>query len=84
MKRIIIILAISLALTSCQRSCTQLSRSIQTGERDYDIVMFSGGDTIFVDHFRGILNNSEHSDGIYYYKDGILVEISGDYVTKSK
>ena len=46
--------------------------------------MFSGGDTVFVDKFKGIVNNSENSDGIYYYKNGVLIEISGDYIVTSK
>lgn len=70
-------------MSSCQRGCTRMERSFQTSERDYEVVMFSGGDTVFVDKFRGIINNSEHSDGIYYYKNDELVEVSGDYVIHS-
>jgi hypothetical protein len=84
MKKTILIAIAVLTLSSCQRGCTKIERSFQTSERDYSIVMFSGGDTVFVDNFRGIVNNSEHSDGIYYYKNGELVEVSGDYVIKSK
>ena len=84
MKKTILIATAVLTLSSCQRGCTRFERNFQTSERDYSIVMFSGGDTVFVDNFRGIVNNSEHSDGIYYYKNGELVEVSGDYVIKSK
>ena len=74
---------VAIAMSSCQRGCSKISRSIQTSERDYEVVMFSGGDTVFVDKFRGIVNNSEASDGIYYYKNDELIEVSGDYVLKS-
>lgn len=84
MKKTIMIAMAALTLSSCQRSCTKIERSFQSSERDYSIVMFSGGDTVFVDNFKGIVNNSEHSDGIYYYKNGELIEVSGDYVIKSK
>lgn len=45
--------------------------------------MFSGGKVVFSDKFEGILNNSETSDGVYYYKGDSLIEISGDYTVKS-
>jgi len=84
MKKLLFITITALTLTSCQRGCTKLNKSFQTSERNYSITMFSGGDTVFVDSFRGIINNSESSDGVYYYnsKDE-LVEVSGDYVIKS-
>lgn len=85
MKNIIIISILTiLSMYSCQRGCTSVKRSLQTVDRDYTIVLFSGGDTVFVDSFRGIVNNSKESDGIYYYKNGQLIEVSGDYVIKSK
>ena len=80
----ITILLLALTLGSCQRSCEKFNRDVQISERDYTVVMFSGGDTVFVDNFTGIINNSEHSDGIYYYKNNELIEVSGDYVIKSK
>lgn len=84
MKKTVLIAISVLTLSSCQRGCAKIERSIQTSEMDYTIVMFSGGDTVYTDTFRGIVNNSEHSGGIYYYKNGELIEISGDYVIKSK
>ena len=45
--------------------------------------MYSGGDTVFYDRFNGIINNSEGSDGVYYYKGDTLIEVSGDYIIKS-
>lgn len=45
--------------------------------------MFSGGDTVFFDQPNTIINSSQNSDGIYYYKGDTLVEVSGDYILKS-
>ena len=83
MKKLFILIGISLILTSCQRGCTKMSRAVEVGDRNYSIIMFSGGDTVFVDHFRGMVNNSESSDGIYYFKGDKLIEVSGDYVITS-
>lgn len=84
MKKIILLSLTALFLTSCQRGCTKMERSFQVTERNYTVTVFSGGDTVFVDKFTGIINNSESSDGIYYYNsEGNLVEISGDYIIKS-
>lgn len=68
---------------SCSRTMTGCSRDYQTGDRDYQIEMYSGGEVVFSDRFTGMVNNSESSDGIYYYKGDTLVEVSGDYVIKS-
>lgn len=83
MRKLLIIALGVFTLSSCQRSCTKLNRSIQTSERNYEIVMYSGGDTVFYDDFKGIINNSDGSDGIYYYKGDTLIEVSGDYIIKS-
>lgn len=45
--------------------------------------MFSGGDTVFHDKFTGIVNGEQGTDGFFYFKDGVLVEVSGDYVLTS-
>jgi hypothetical protein len=84
MKKITLVLASALLMSSCQRGCTKINKEFQASERDYEIVMFSGGDTVFVDKFHGIVNNSEHSDGVYYYRNNMLIEVSGDYVISSK
>lgn len=84
MKKIFLLILVSSTLCGCQRSCQKIDRSFQMTDRDYTIVLYSGGDTVFVDHFNGIVNNSEASDGIYYTKDGTLIEVSGDYVITSK
>jgi len=82
MKKALILISV-FALTGCQRGCQKFDKAIQTSERNYEVIMFSGGDTVFVDKFTGIVNNSEHSDGIYYFKNNQLIEVSGDYVIKS-
>lgn len=83
MKKLIIYSAMFLMLTSCARSCGKLSREFQTSARNNEVVMYSGGDTVFYDKFNGIINNAEGSDGVYYYKGDTLVEVSGDYIIKS-
>lgn len=83
MRKLLVIALGFFTLSSCQRSCTQLNRNIQTSERNYEVTMYSGGDTVFYDNFKGIINNSEGSDGIYYYKGDTLIEVSGDYIIKS-
>jgi hypothetical protein len=70
-------------ITSCQRGCQSLERDFQITERWYSVTVYSGGDTVFHDTFNGIINQKEHSDGVYYIKNGQMVEISGDYVIKS-
>lgn len=73
-----------IGLCSCtQRGCQSFQRSTQYSERNYEIVMYSGGDTVFHDSFRGIINGEEHTDGIYYFKEDTLVEVAGDYIIKS-
>lgn len=75
--------ALILMLASCQRACLSFQKDIQTSERNYEVIMFSGGDTVYTDRFEAILNDSKESDGMYYYKGDTLIEISGDYVIKS-
>jgi len=72
-----------MSLCGCQRQCTSFNREWQTSNREYEVIMYSGGDTVFYDKFKGIINNSEHSDGCYYYKGDTLIEVSGDYIIKS-
>jgi hypothetical protein len=84
MKKRILIIIIAVTLTSCQRSCNSFERDFQTSDLNYSIKMYSGGHVVFEDHFKGIVNNSEHSDGVYYYKGDTLIEISGDYVLKAE
>lgn len=83
MKKILMITVAVFTLTSCQRGCAKLNHSFQSSERNYTVTMFSGGDTVFTDRFKGILNNSEASDGVYYFKGDDLIEVSGDYIIKS-
>lgn len=79
----LLLCAVVISSSSCARGCSSLSRSVQVGNMDYEIIMYSGGDTVFYDKVRTIINNSETSDGIYYYKGDTLVEVSGDYVLKA-
>lgn len=83
MKRIIIAVIILSVLTSCSRMCTTFNRDLQVGDRYYIIEMYSGGKVVYRDDVRTMINNSENSDGIFYYKGDTLIEISGDYVLKS-
>jgi|688.fasta_scaffold189256_5 hypothetical protein len=83
MKKSIIYLVICISLTSCARSCQSIDKEFQTGSREYEVIMYSGGDTAFYDKVKTIINSEEKSDGIYYYKGDTLIEVSGDYVLKS-
>lgn len=73
-----------LALCGCQRQCQRMDKHYQSTERNYTVIMYSGGDTVFNDQFRGIINSEENSDGCYYYKGDTLIEVSGDYIIKSE
>ncbi len=74
-----------LFMFGCQRGCSRISRNFQASERNYIILMYSGGKIVYSDTCKTIVNDVENSDGCYYYnKDGKLVEISGDYVLISK
>jgi hypothetical protein len=83
-KNSLIILAL-FTLCGCQRSCTKFETSVQKDKiRDYNVVVFSAGDTVFVDSFRGIVNVSKDEKTIYYTKNDELIEISGEYILRSK
>jgi len=82
-KKLSIFILVSM-LCGCQRQCQRMDKHWQSTARTYRVVMFSGGDTVFYDNFRGIINSEEGSDGCYYYKGDTLVEISGDYIIKSE
>ena len=83
MKKILIVIAIISGVGCTQRGCQSMNRNFQTSEREYDITVFSGGDTIFHDRFKGIINQEEHSDGLFYFKGDTLIELGGQYVIKS-
>lgn len=83
MKNFLIALILFVTLSGCARQCTSMDKKWQAGERQYEVIMYSGGDTVFYDKFKGIVNDSEGSDGCYYIKGDTLVEVSGDYVIKS-
>ncbi len=86
MKKITTILVITgiLTLSSCQRVWQSLNRNLQSSPRNYQIKMYSGDSLVFHDNFHGILNQEEHSDGLFYFKDDTLIEVSGNYVVKSE
>lgn len=83
MNKYLILIAFVFIFSSCARSCTSFNHSFQTGPRSYEVIMYSGGDTVFYDKFRAIVNNSNGSDGIFYFKNDTLIEVSGDYILKS-
>lgn len=83
-KQITVMAFLLLLLSSCtQRGCQSINRKLQFSERSYHIEMYSGGEIVFKDDFVGIVNQEEHSDGIYYIKNGSLIEVSGDYILTS-
>ena len=86
MKKIITIVLITgiLTLFSCQRIFQSLDRSLQSSSRSYQIKMYSGDSLVFHDEFHGILNQEEHSDGVFYFKGDTLIEVSGNYIVKSE
>lgn len=83
MKKFLVLILFALSITSCQRGCQRLDKQWQVGERNYEVIMYSGGNVVFHDQFRGIINDAEGSDGCYYTKEDTLIEISGDYILKS-
>ena len=79
----IIYLSLVVFLSSCSRGCTRINKQMQSSSRDYELTMYSGGQVVFKDKVRGIVNSEDNSDGVYYYKGDTLVEVSGDYILKS-
>jgi len=74
---------IMVSMTSCQKRWESIRKNTQTTDRNYVIDQYSGGILIGHYEFRGILNDSESSDGYYFYKNKELVELSGDLVIRS-
>lgn len=83
LKTIMLFISIT-CLFSCQRACQSLDRSFQSSKMQYDIKMYSGGQCIYHDNLETIVNNSESSDGCYYYKGDTLIELTGDIVIKAQ
>jgi hypothetical protein len=79
----LIICILLFGLCGCQRQCQRMNKHYQTTKRTYVVRMFSGGDCVFYDSVRTIMNSEDGSDGCYYYKGDTLIEISGDYTIKS-
>jgi hypothetical protein len=83
MKKLTIIIIITFVLSSCARWQQGCKRETGT-RRNYEIILFSGGDTVFIDHPKRVVINQEEGDGIYYYKDDTLIEMAGTYIIKSE
>lgn len=83
MRKNIALFILLAGLCGCQRQCARFNRNVQSSPRHYQVVMFSGGDTVFNDNFYGIINDAQGSDGCFYFKGDTLIEISGDYIIKS-
>lgn len=85
MKKQFILILTLLFLTSCtQRGYQSFNRRFQFTERYYRVSVFSGGKIIKQFNFKGIINQEENSDGIYWYDTyGELIEVSGDYIVES-
>jgi len=81
-KIVVFIIAIML-LTSCQKSIESFKKGFQTTDRNYIIEQYSGGELIGKYKFKGTLNDSENSDGYYFFEQDTLVEISGDIIIRS-
>lgn len=82
MKKLSIFLLI--LMTGCtERGCQKLEKSMQFSERNYHIIQYSGGKVVGEYRFHGILNDSEGSDGYFFFKQDTLVEVSGDLTIKS-
>jgi len=66
------------------RGCQSVDRSFSYSERNYSVELWSGDSCVFRDQFHGIINQEEHSDGLFYFKGDTLIEIGGNYVIKSE
>lgn len=81
--KLIPIILIAVMLSGCARSCQSIDRAFTDNKaHEVKITMYSGGDTVYHEHLKsGIVNNSEQSDGCYFYDSkNKLVELSGDVV----
>ena len=79
-KSLLILAIIAITLSSCSRGCQYFSRNIADNHKQYvNIKQYSGGILINEWDIYGIINNSDKSDGYYFYdREGKLIEISGD------
>ena len=81
LRRFLIIMCTVFFLTSCARTCQKLERStIDNHEHQMRVSLYSGGQVVKTWEFKGIINNSENSDGYFFYYNNKLVEVSGDVV----
>jgi hypothetical protein len=82
MKNAITWIVLMILLAGCARQQQGCKRETGT-KRNYQIILFSGGDTVFVDNPKNVVINQEDGDGIYYYKGDTLIELAGTYLLKS-
>lgn len=65
-------------LTSCTRGCESFNRNFQMSKKDCHVIQYSSDGHILNDYkFHGIVNNSEHSDGVYFTIGDSTIELSG-------
>lgn len=83
MKKTISILLLVILCGCTQRGCQKMEKQFQFSERNYHITQYSGGKIVGDYKFYGILNDSEGSDGYFFFKQDTLIEVSGDLTIKS-
>lgn len=83
MKYTLILAACCFFITGCLRSRSYFKRKSQTTTRSYEVILYSGGQPVFQDKFRGVVNDLP-GGGTFYYKGDTLVEVFGDYIIKSE
>jgi hypothetical protein len=82
MKKLFII--ILMFMTGCtERGCQRWNKNHQYSDRHYHVKQYSGGVCVGEYDFKGIINDSEGSDGYYFFRGDTLIEVSGDLSIKS-
>ncbi len=80
----LLIFLLALVFAACStKGCTRMNKEWQMSDRTYIVKQYSGGKLIGEYKFEGILNDSEGSDGYYFFKGDSLIEVSGDLIIKS-
>lgn len=82
MKRIVLLVLMSLMMAGCARTCNNFSRKF-SGVQNYHIRQYSGGVLIGEYRFKGVLDNQNNSDGFFFFKGDTLIELSGDLIIES-
>ncbi len=76
--RRLIIVFMFLFLAGCARTCEDIDRTFQAGDKNIIVNQYSCGKLIRTFKFKGMVNSSESSDGYYFTIGDTLYEISGD------